>query len=85
MSSKYRYIASIFFKFGEVIDEYCVYKRVSAFSPFCFYYLSLLILFIKSEHPFYKKANLWILGALTDFIWSFYENLVLVKVQNVHP
>ena len=38
-----------------------------------------------SEHPFCKKANLWTFEVLTDFFWSFYEKLKLMKVKNVQP
>ena len=35
----------------------------------------------KSEYPFSKKANLWIIDALTDFFGNFYGKLELFKVK----
>ena len=49
MSSNYTSIASIFLKFGEVIVEYCVYKRVLDFPQFCFYDLFMKLFLFQSK------------------------------------
>ena len=49
VNSNYRYVASVFFKFGEVIVEYFVYKRVFGFPPFCFSYLFMKLFLFQSK------------------------------------
>ena len=49
MSSSYRYIASIFFKFGEVTVEYFVYKSMFGLPPFCFYYIFIKLFLFQSK------------------------------------
>ena len=48
-SCNYRYNASIFFEFGEVIAKYFVYKRIYGFPPFCFYYLCMKLFLFQSK------------------------------------
>ena len=68
IGSDYRLVASIFLRFGEVIAEYFVYKKLFGFPPFCFHYLFMKVFQFqlktkitsnklnekKSEHPFVK-------------------------------
>ena len=58
MSSNYRYVASIFLKFDEVIIEYFVYNRMFGFPPFPFYYLFMkLFLFLSKKKSAVKDIN----------------------------
>ena len=56
MSSNYHY-GAIFFKFGEVIVEHCVYKRVFGFPLFYFYYLFIVFLFQSKTNNAVKNIN----------------------------
>ena len=49
MSSSYRYVVLIFFKFDEVIVEYFVYKRVFGFPLFSFYYPFMKLFLFQSK------------------------------------
>ena len=42
-------VASIFFKFGEVIAEYFIYEWVFGFTPFCCYYLFMELFVFQSK------------------------------------
>ena len=54
MSFNYRYVALIFWKFGEAIVKYCV-KSVFDFPPFCFYYLFMKLFLFQSKTKYAVK------------------------------
>ena len=63
---------SILMMFGKFIVQFFVHKRVFGLPPQGF---------LKT---IFRKANWWTVDVLIGLFWSFYGNLELFKVRNIH-